>query len=107
MTSEHFVITHITAFIERHGYALLFFWVLAEQGAIPLPSIPLLVAAGALVRLGRLQMLIAIACCVGGALVADNVWFHLGRRRGQRVLRFLCRVALEPDSCVRRTENAF
>jgi membrane protein DedA with SNARE-associated domain len=107
VTSDHFVITHITAFIERHGYSLLFSWVLAEQGAIPLPSIPLLVAAGALVRLGRLQMPIAIACCVGGALVADTVWFQLGRRRGQRVLRFLCRVALEPDSCVRRTENAF
>src|ERR1017187_5052255 len=100
-------LTHITAFIERHGYALLFFWVLAEQGAIPLPSIPLLVTAGALVRLGRLQMLVAIACCVGAALVADTVWFQLGRRRGHWVLHFLCRVALEPDSCVRRTENAF
>jgi membrane protein DedA with SNARE-associated domain len=107
VTSDHFVVTHITAFIERHGYALLFFWVLAEQGAIPLPSIPLLVTAGALVRLGRLQMLVAIACCVGAALVADTVWFQLGRRRGHRVLHFLCRVALEPDSCVRRTENAF
>lgn len=107
VTLDHFGITHITAFIERHGYALLFFWVLAEQGAIPLPSIPLLVAAGALVRLGRLQMPAAIACCVAAALVADTVWFQLGKRRGQRVLRFLCRVALEPDSCVRRTENAF
>ena len=107
VTSDHFAITNITAFIERHGYALLFFWVLAEQGAIPLPSIPLLVTAGALVRLGRLQMPVAIACCVGGALVADTVWFQLGRRRGHRVLHFLCRVALEPDSCVRRTEDAF
>lgn len=107
MTSEHFAITHTTAFIERHGYALLFFWILAEQGAIPLPSIPLLVTAGALVRLGRLQMLPAIACCVGAALVADTTWFQLGRSRGRRVLHFLCRIALEPDSCVRRTENAF
>ena len=42
-------------FVERHGYVLLFFWVLAEQSAIPLPSIPLLLAAGALIRTGRLQ----------------------------------------------------
>src|SRR5216110_1106078 len=94
-------ISHAVAFVERHGYALLFFWVLAEQGAIPLPSIPLLVTAGALVRLGRLQMPAAIACCVGASLVADTVWFELGRRRGHRILSFLCRVALEPDSCVR------
>jgi membrane protein DedA with SNARE-associated domain len=35
------------------------------------------------------------------------VWFQLGRRRGRRVLSFLCRISLEPDSCVRQTENAF
>ena len=105
--TAHLTTTHILAFIERHGYALLFFWVLAEQGAIPLPSVPLLVAAGALVRLGRLHLVGAIACCVGGALIADTIWFQLGRRRGHRVLRFLCRLSLEPDSCVRRTENAF
>ena len=44
---------------------------------------------------------------VAGALLADSVWFHFGRRRGKRALQFLCRIALEPDSCVRQTENAF
>jgi membrane protein DedA with SNARE-associated domain len=107
LTVDHLTITHVTTFIERHGYVLLFLWVFAEQGAIPLPSIPLLLAAGALVRLGRLQMLVAVACCVTAALIADTIWFQLGKRRGQRVLRFLCRVSIEPDSCVRRTENAF
>jgi membrane protein DedA with SNARE-associated domain len=81
--------------------------VLAEQSAIPLPSVPLLLAAGALVRGGRLHALPAIVCCVIAALIADTIWFQLGRRRGGRVLRLLCRVSLEPDSCVRQTENAF
>lgn len=44
---------------------------------------------------------------VAACLIADNVWFMLGRSRGAKVLRFICRVALEPDSCVRRTETAF
>jgi hypothetical protein len=44
---------------------------------------------------------------VAAALIADTIWFQLGRRRGRRVLRLLCRVSLEPDSCVRQTENAF
>jgi membrane protein DedA with SNARE-associated domain len=100
-------VTDAIQFVERHGYALLFSWVLAEQGAVPLPSIPLLVATGALVRTGRLNAAAAVACCVAGALLADSIWFHFGRYRGKRVLRFLCRVALEPDSCVRQTENAF
>src|SRR5205814_5179024 len=100
-------ITQAIQFIERDGYALLFFWVLAEQGALPIPSVPLLIAVGALVHAGRLSPVVAIACCVTGALAADSVWFHFGRSRGKRVLRFLCRVSLEPDSCVRKTENAF
>jgi len=100
-------ITQAIHFIERDGYALLFFWVLAEQGALPIPSVPLLIAVGALVHMGRLSAAAAIACCVAGALVSDSVWFHFGRTRGKRVLRFLCRISLEPDSCVRKTENAF
>lgn len=104
---DHLAIGHTIAFVERHGYALLFSWVLVEQSAIPLPSVPLLLAAGALIRTGRLHVLLAIASCMIAALIADNIWFQLGRRRGRRVLGFLCRVSLEPDSCVRQTENAF
>ncbi|HXN49312.1 MAG TPA: VTT domain-containing protein [Bryobacteraceae bacterium] len=86
---------------------MLFLWVLAEQSAVPLPSAPLLLVAGALIRAGRLHAVLAILCCVVAALIADTIWFHLGRRRGRRVLRLLCRVSIEPDSCVRQTENAF
>jgi membrane protein DedA with SNARE-associated domain len=93
--------------VERHGYALLFFWVLAEQGALPVPSAPLLVAVGTLIRTGSLHAPTAMACCLAGALAADIVWFYFGRTRGKRVLRFICRVSIEPDSCVRQTENTF
>ena len=98
---------HAAEFVVRHGYALLFAWVLAEQGALPLPSIPLLLACGALARSGQLNPALVLASGMAGCLTADNVWFQVGRRRGPRVLRFLCRIALEPDSCVRRTESAF
>jgi membrane protein DedA with SNARE-associated domain len=94
-------------FVVRHGYALLFFWIFAEQGALPLPSIPLLLACGALARDGRMNPAGVVSLGVAASLLADNIWFQLGRRRGTAVLRFLCRIALEPDSCVRRTEGAF
>lgn len=100
-------VSHIIAFVERHGYSLLFAWVLVEQSAIPVPSVPLLLAAGTLIRTGRLYPVPAAACCVTAAVMADTMWFQLGRIRGRRVLRLLCRVSLEPDSCVRQTENAF
>ena len=107
MVPEHIEIVRILAFVERHGYALLFLWVMAEQSAIPLPSAPLLLAAGALIHAGRLHIVPAILCCMIAALVADTVWFALGRNRGRQVLRLVCRLSLEPDSCVRQTENAF
>ena len=105
--TDHLTMQHTIHFVERHGYALLFWWVLAEQGAIPIPSIPLLLAAGALVRTGRMHLAVAVACCAVASLIADTVWFELGRHKGKRVLRLLCRMSLEPDSCVRQTENAF
>ncbi|MFN7999038.1 MAG: VTT domain-containing protein [Bryobacteraceae bacterium] len=99
--------THLLQFVIEHGYALIFIWVLAEQAALPLPSVPLLLACGALASGGRLSLSLVVLYGVAGCLLADNVWFEVGRRRGARVLRLLCRVALEPDSCVRRTESAF
>jgi len=94
-------------FVIRHGYLLLFCWLLAEQAALPLPSIPLLLACGALARAGKMDLRLVLLYGLIACLLADNVWFQLGLRRGTKILRFICRIALEPDSCVRQTENAF
>jgi membrane protein DedA with SNARE-associated domain len=94
-------------FLIHHGYLLVFFWLLAEQAALPLPSIPLLLACGALARDGKMDFRLILLYGLAACLLADNVWFQLGKRRGTKILRFICRVALEPDSCVRQTENAF
>ena len=95
------------AFVIRHGYAVLFLWILAEQGALPIPSVPLLLVCGALARVGDLSAAPIVFTGVLACLIADSTWFQIGRSRGSKVLGFLCRMALEPDSCVRRTENGF
>jgi membrane protein DedA with SNARE-associated domain len=94
-------------FVIRHGYAVLFFWVLAEQGALPVPSVPLLLVCGALIKSGHLTSTPFLLSGLVACLIADSLWFQLGRSRGSRVLAFLCRLALEPDSCVRQTEGGF
>ena len=40
------------ALFTQHAYSVLFGWVLVEQGGLPIPSIPLLLAAGIGVPLG-------------------------------------------------------
>ena len=90
-------------FLNHHGYALLFAWVLVVQIGLPVPAIPLLLAAGS----GRMDFALAVGLAIIAALVADLMWYYLGRYRGSRVLKLLCRISLEPDSCVRRTEDVF
>lgn len=94
-------------FVIRHGYAVLFFWILAEQAALPIPSIPLLLVCGALVKTGHLNMAAVVLYGLIACLISDSIWFSIGRRRGAKVLGFLCRMALEPDSCVRQTRSGF
>lgn len=94
-------------FLIRHGYMVVLGWVFVEQVGIPVPAMPLLLAAGALAGLGRLNLFVALLFAVLGALAADSVWFQLGRHRGLKILQLVCQISLEPDSCVRRTEGIF
>jgi membrane protein DedA with SNARE-associated domain len=82
-------------------------WVFAEQIGLPIPSIPLLLAAGALAGTGRMNLPWSLALALIATLTADGIWYQLGRRRGIKILQLLCKISLEPDSCVRRTEGAF
>jgi membrane protein DedA with SNARE-associated domain len=97
----------VIEFVIRHGYAVLIAWVFAEQVGLPIPSMPILLAAGALAGRGHMNLATALALSVVAATAADSLWFQLGRVRGVRVLRWLCKISLEPDSCVRRTEDVF
>jgi len=94
-------------FLIHHGHAVLFIWVLIEQLGVPVPAMPLLLAAGALAGTGHLNFFACLLFAVLGAITSDSVWFQLGRHKGIKVLQLLCRISLEPDSCVRRTEGIF
>jgi len=94
-------------FLLRHGYAVLFAITLVEQLGVPLPGAPLLLAAGALVKDGGLSFPAVLAISVVASAAGHLVWYEAGRRRGAAVLRLVCRISIEPDSCVRRTEDLF
>ncbi len=81
-------------FLIQHGYALLFGWVLVEQIGLPIPAIPLLLAAGALAGSGRMNFTLAMALVIIAVLAADMFWYYLGRYRGSRILKLLCRISL-------------
>lgn len=93
-------------FFVHYEYLVLFAWVFLEQLGIPVPSAPVLLAAGTLsathsANLSAIILAVLIAC-----LLADSFWFFLGMRYGSRVLRFLCTYTFETSACVRKTERA-
>jgi len=94
-------------FLSNYGYAALFACVLAEQFGLPLPAAPFLLAAGAIAGLGRLNLALALLLAVAASLIGDTAWYYLGKVRGMTVLRLLCKISLEPDACVRRTNAAY
>src|SRR5690242_13561970 len=96
-----------TQFLINHGLPLVFAAVFVEQMGLPLPALPWLLAAGALSAAGKFNLLLGLAATLFACLAADAFWFYLGRYRGNQVLALLCRISLEPDSCVRRTQNVF
>lgn len=99
--------SHVIPFLLKHGYAVVFAGVLAEIIGVPISSVPLLLAAGALAGSRQLSLPVLMAWSLVACLIADIGWYELGRHRGFSILRLLCRISLEPDSCVRRTEDRF
>ena len=101
------IMNEILEFLSRHGPSVLFAAVFVEQMGVPLPAAPWLLAAGALGASGKPNWFVALGAGASGSLLADVIWFYIGRFGGQRALNLLCRISLEPDSCVRRTQDLF
>ena len=97
----------MTGLLAQHGLLLVFANVLLTQSGIPVPAVPLLVIAGAFVGQGKIALAPLILVSVVASLIGDTLWYLAGRRYGYRVLRTLCRITIEPDSCVKQTENIF
>jgi membrane protein DedA with SNARE-associated domain len=97
----------VLPFLLQHGYVVLFLCVLAETAGAPIPAVPVLLGIGALAGLGRMPITPAVGLSLLACLLSDSLWYWLGRRRGASILRILCAISLEPDSCVSTTKRTF
>jgi membrane protein DedA with SNARE-associated domain len=97
----------LSSLLNQHGLTLVFANVLVAQLGLPLPALPMLVVAGALVSEGTLNIAPLALVVMIASLLGDTPWYYAGRRYGYGILRTLCRISIEPDSCVKQTENIF
>ncbi|MGC2370126.1 MAG: VTT domain-containing protein [Candidatus Sulfotelmatobacter sp.] len=91
----------------RHGYALTFWLLLAEAIGLPFPAALALVAAGAAVGAHALWGPYVLAAALTALLLGDTAQFWLGRYMGWALLGFLCRVSINPETCILRSAESF
>src|ERR1700685_60860 len=90
----------------RHAYSVMFGWVLVEQAGLPVPSVPLMLAAGTMSAAHKVYLALIIPVILLACLIADSMWYWLGRRFGGRVLDILCKMSLEASTCVHRAQGS-
>jgi membrane protein DedA with SNARE-associated domain/rhodanese-related sulfurtransferase len=91
----------------QYGVAIVVANVLLEQIGLPVPAVPTLVVAGAIAADGSMPFPALFVWSVAACLLADCGWYLVGQKYGIRVLKTLCRISLEPDSCVSQTQTRF
>jgi membrane protein DedA with SNARE-associated domain/rhodanese-related sulfurtransferase len=94
-------------FIGSHGLPAVFVIMFVCQISVAIPAPPFILAFGALAGSGRIDLVPSLLVALVASASADYVWFRLGRWRGSGILGFLCRAALEPDTCVSKTHDLF
>jgi membrane protein DedA with SNARE-associated domain/rhodanese-related sulfurtransferase len=90
-----------------YGLLIVVANVLLDQIGLPVPAVPTLIVAGAIASDGHMSLPALFVWSVTACLLADCGWYLIGQRYGIRVLKTLCRISLEPDSCVSETQIRF
>lgn len=93
--------------IAHHGYLLIFVVVLAEAIGLPVPAAVALVAGGAAAAARTLSIPKVLILALVAMLIGDTLLFVLGRFMGWRLLGLLCRVSVNPESCILRSAESF
>jgi len=95
------------AALTQYGYAILFTVIFLEAIGLPVPAALALVIAGAASATGSLHPAYALGGSLAAMLVGDILMFMLGRYTGWWLLGMLCRISLNPESCILRSADSF
>jgi membrane protein DedA with SNARE-associated domain len=97
----------LLSLMARHGYALTFFLLLAEAIGLPFPAAIALIAAGSAIASHVLWWPMVVGVAVAALLLGDTFQFRLGGLMGWKLLGLLCRVSMNPETCMLRSAESF
>jgi membrane protein DedA with SNARE-associated domain/rhodanese-related sulfurtransferase len=93
--------------LAQHGILALSLFVFLQAIGLPVPCAVALVLAAAESAKGHLSVIAVLGGSLGGMLAGDVLMFLLGRHTGWWLLGTLCRVSLNPESCVVTSADTF
>jgi membrane protein DedA with SNARE-associated domain len=99
--------TDLVTLISKHGYGLLVAIVFAEAIGLPVPAALALVVSGAAVAGHLLRASILLPLTLAVMLLGDSLLFFAGRSSGWALLGFLCKVSMNPETCILRSAESF
>lgn len=91
----------------KHGYSVLFGGLLAQHLGLPIPAALLMVAAGALVAVGKMGIVTVLVVAIPACVVGDWAWYEAGRREGDRILHFIHRLTRDPETHDEKAKTTF
>lgn len=99
-------LSQISESLQRDAVWVVFLNVLLQQAGLPVPAVPTLLLAGSL-AVSSSQLANILAAAIVASVIADWMWYLAGRAFGYRVLSGLCKLSINPGSCVSQTEARF
>jgi len=97
----------LLAAVQNHGYAATAAILLLSACGLPLPISVVLLTAGAAAHAGSLNLALVILCAAAAALTGDTILYLGGRFTGWWLLAGLCRVSLNPETCIFGSARSF
>src|SRR6202158_722101 len=97
----------LLSIIARSGYALTFGLLFAEALGLPFPAPMALVAAGAAIASHALSGPAVLLAAMLALMIGDSAQFWLGRYTGWALLGLLCRLSMNPETCILRSAESF
>jgi membrane protein DedA with SNARE-associated domain/rhodanese-related sulfurtransferase len=93
--------------VAQHGVLALSVAMFLQAIGLPVPAAIAIILAAAEAALGHLSAIGVLGGAVAGMLLGDSLMFLLGRRTGWWLLGTLCRISLNPESCVVTSADTF
>ena len=97
----------IARLIAEYGYQSLFLALFLEAVGFPIPGAIGLLAAGAAAASGAMNPILAFVVPAIAQLIGDTLLYLAGRYTGWTMLSFLCRLSLNPETCILRAAHSF